>query len=185
MNMKKINKTRYALLGMLFDKARSGYEIKKSMENSTAHFWQESDASIYPMLKKLEVEGKVASKDSVRGKRGHRTLYSITPKGKTEFTQWMDKQAEPSTYRKELLLKLFFGASVPRTTTIKHLEAERKKIAQLLKQYDYVATYMLPEVPDDNPHKLFWHMTLRNGVLLAQAEATWLDECINKLKETK
>jgi DNA-binding PadR family transcriptional regulator len=182
--MKKTNKTRYAILGMLFDKARSGYDIKKFMEDSTGHFWQETDASIYPMLKKLEAEGTVKSKATLRGKR-ERTVYRISPAGKAEFTRWMAKEVEPSPYRKELLLKLFFGAFVPRNTIIKHLEAQQKKIGQMLKQYDYIAAYVLSEVPDDNPNKLFWHMALRNGILLAQAEATWLDECINRLKQPK
>lgn len=182
--MKKTNKTRYAILGMLFDKPRSGYDIKKFMAESTAHFWQETDASIYPMLKKLEDEGKVESQNIIRGKKG-RTLYYITPAGKTEFTHWMDKHVEPSTYRNELLLKLFFGASVPRSAIIKHLEGQHKKISSTLKQYDYVGAYILSEVPDDNPHKPFWQMSLRYGVLTAQAEAAWLDECINLLKQPK
>ena len=84
--MKKTNKTRYAILGMLLDKPRSGYDIKKFMAESTAHFWQETDASIYPMLKKLEDEGKVESQNILRGKKGS-TLYSITPAGKTEFSR--------------------------------------------------------------------------------------------------
>ena len=182
--MKKTNKTRYAILGMLFDKARSGYDIKKFMEESTAHFWQETDASIYPMLKKLEAEGKVKSRELLRGKRG-RMLYSITQAGKAEFVSWMDKQVEQNPYRNELLLKLFFGASVAHTTIIKHLTAHQKKIEQGLKEFDYITTYVLSEVPDDNPHKPFWQMALRYGVLYNQAEAQWINECIQKLKQTK
>ena len=52
--MKKVNKSRYALLGMLMEKPRSGYAILQMMQQSTTHFWQESDASVYPMLKILE-----------------------------------------------------------------------------------------------------------------------------------
>ena len=62
----------------------------------------------------------------------------------------MEKHVEHSTYRNELLLKLFFGASIPPTILIKHLEAQQKKISNTLKEYDYTGAYILSEVPDDD-----------------------------------
>lgn len=51
--MKVVNKTKYAILGMLLNGPSSGYEIKSLMSRSTVYFWRESDSTIYPMLKML------------------------------------------------------------------------------------------------------------------------------------
>ncbi|MFH1832013.1 MAG: PadR family transcriptional regulator, partial [bacterium] len=86
--MKKINKSRYAILGMLFDGPASGYDIMEGMHRSTGHFWQESDASVYPMLKVLEAEGKVSSRSEFVGKR-EKKIFEITHLGKEEFLAWI------------------------------------------------------------------------------------------------
>ena len=71
------NKTRYAILGMLLEAPRSGYEIKALMGRSTAYFWRESDSTIYPMLKILAREGKVLSEEIFIGKK-KKERFSIT-----------------------------------------------------------------------------------------------------------
>ncbi len=180
--MKKVNKTCFAILGMLFDKSRTGYEIKKFMQESTAHFWQESDASIYPMLKKLEAEGKVESQTTRKGKL-ERVRYTITQTGKKEFSIWMTKEVEPGTHRDELLLKLFFGANASKEEIIKHLLLRQKKVGELQKKYAYIQMFIFPEVAPDYKHKLFWQMALRNGVINADAEFKWIEECLDMLKK--
>ena len=179
--MKKINKSRYAILGLLFDKNLTGYEIKKFMQQSTAHFWQETDASIYPMLKKLEAEGKVEPQITRKGKM-KRVRYSITQTGKDEFSHWMELGPEPGTHRDELLLKLFFGGNTAKEEIIKHLLTQQKKIQEQQKKYSYIQTFIFPEIASDSPHKLFWTMALRNGIISAQAELKWIDECLEILK---
>ena len=59
--MRSVNKTRYAILGMLLDGPCSGYEIKALMNRSTVYFWREFDSTIYPMLKILAKEGKAVA----------------------------------------------------------------------------------------------------------------------------
>lgn len=182
--MKKVNKSRYAILGMLFDKPMTGYEIKKFMKESTAHFWQESDASLYPMLKKLEKEGKVNAEITRKGKL-NRIRYAITNTGKKEFASWMEQQVEPGTHRDELLLKLFFGANSSTEAIIKHLKARQTKIEEMQKKYAYVQMFIFPKIAQDNRHKIFWEMALRNGMISAEAELKWIDECIKILKQPK
>ncbi|MDH3629255.1 MAG: PadR family transcriptional regulator, partial [Acidobacteriota bacterium] len=42
--------SRYAVLGILTLEPMSGYDIKKFIETSVAHFWRESYGNIYPLL---------------------------------------------------------------------------------------------------------------------------------------
>lgn len=179
---KKINKTRFAVLGMLFKKPRSGYDILQLMAQSTANFWQESDASIYPMLKKLEMEGKVTSRSESTGKR-ERTVFSITPVGKKEFLAWMALPTEQQGHRNEQLLKLFFGGHVDRKSIIKQLEVRRQMAHAELTHYKDIAANILEQLPTKDPYKLFGTLTLKYGLLHAEAEIAWTGECINLLKK--
>src|SRR5439155_265174 len=50
---RRANTSRYAILGVLSRRAMSGYDVKKLIERSIAHFWNESHAQIYPILNPL------------------------------------------------------------------------------------------------------------------------------------
>lgn len=93
--MAKINKTQYIILGFLMDKSLSGYEIREMIKESTAYFWQESDASIYPTLKLLAKEGKVTSTTVLVGKR-KKEVFTITPLGKQAFLEWFKLPLRPA-----------------------------------------------------------------------------------------
>ncbi len=86
--MKLVNKTRYAILGVLLEGPTTGYEIKSLMGRSTVYFWRESDSTIYPMLKVLAKEGKVRSKVVYVGKK-KKEAFSITETGRAEFKAWL------------------------------------------------------------------------------------------------
>jgi len=179
--MKKINKSRFAILGMLLEKQRSGYSMLKMMQQSTGYFWQETDASVYPMLKMLEAEGKVTAKSEFIGKR-ERKIFEITQAGKDEFFVWMAMPAEKETRHNELLLKLFFGASVTKEDIIKLIALHQQKALQTRKAFKNIEANILSEVTDEHPHKPFWLMALRYGVIHNEAELSWLDECFKVLE---
>lgn len=107
--MRSVNKTRYAILGMLLDGPCTGYEIKSLMSRSTVYFWRESDSTIYPMLKVLAEEGKALSKIVYVGKK-RKEVFSITELGRAEFKAWFESPTGAETPRNEFLLKLFFVA---------------------------------------------------------------------------
>lgn len=180
--MKKTNKTKFAILGMLFDQPRSGYQIRQFMLESTNHFWQESDASIYPMLKKLEAEQLVTSKCEFVGKR-ERKIFEITEAGKKEFSGWLALPAEEETHRSELLLKLFFGAHTTKEECLEQLSLHLKRVLETKKVFEHIETDSLSQIPDEHPHKLFWIMALRNGIIQVNAELQWLTECFKILEK--
>ncbi|KKQ33510.1 MAG: Negative transcription regulator padR [candidate division TM6 bacterium GW2011_GWF2_37_49] len=166
---------------MLFDKPRSGYSIKSNMLESTSRFWQESDASIYPMLKTLEAEGKVTSKNEFVGKRAKK-MFEITQTGKDEFLAWMALPAESETHRDELLLKLFFGANTTPDETIKQLRLKLQQSQKKRAQLTIVQIDTLAQIPDTHTHKLFWEMALKNGLMHYDAQINWLIDSINCLE---
>ncbi len=67
---------RFALLELLAEQSRHGYELIKELERRFAGFYRPSPGSVYPTLQMLEDEGFLIS-EQVEGKR----VYTITEAG--------------------------------------------------------------------------------------------------------
>ena len=73
--MSRINRTQFAILGMLSLGEKSGYDLKRDFEQRVQHFWSESLGQIYPTLHRLRKQHLVESRsESGRGRPG-RTIY--------------------------------------------------------------------------------------------------------------
>ncbi len=68
---------KFALLELLAEQPRHGYELIKELESRYAGFYRPSPGSVYPTLQLLEDEGNLTS-EQVEGKR----IYTVTEAGK-------------------------------------------------------------------------------------------------------
>lgn len=171
--MKSVNKTRYAILGVLLEGSFSGYEIKSLMGRSTAYFWRESDSTIYPMLKVLAKERKVRSKIAYVGKK-RKEIFSITAAGRKEFKSWLASPTGLETPRNEFLLKFFF---ITDQEEIVRLFQERlEKIEKINEEFKKIEE-RLESLPDD-PKKDIRLRALRYGMAQVALEIKWLKEGI-------
>lgn len=169
--MKSVNKTRFAILGILLDGPRTGYEIKSLMSRSTAYFWRESDSTIYPMLKVLAKEGKALSKVVYVGKK-KKDVFSITETGRMEFKAWFENPTSEETPRNEFLLKLFFAANPEETKQV--LQERLEKAEKIHQEYEQIQARL--ENLTDSPRKEIRLTALRYGLFLLTSEIKWLTE---------
>jgi PadR family transcriptional regulator, regulatory protein AphA len=171
--MKLVNKTRYAILGMLLEGPSTGYEIKSLMSRSTIYFWRESDSTIYPMLKVLAKEGKVLSEIAYVGKK-KKEVFSITETGRAEFKAWLERTTGSETPRNEFLLKLFFVTDRKDMLRLfqERLEGSEKVYEELKKIEERL------EGLADFPSKTIRLKALRYGVAQLALEIRWLKEGI-------
>ncbi|MCG8686764.1 MAG: PadR family transcriptional regulator, partial [Desulfobacterales bacterium] len=95
------------LLGFLMQGCQTGYAIKKQMEKSTNLFFNTSAGSIYPAFQKLEKEELVTKEERLDGGRAKK-IYTITPKGKTVFKEWLNNDLPIGKIKQEALLRTFF-----------------------------------------------------------------------------
>ncbi len=167
--MRPINKTRYAILGVLLDGSNTGYEIKALMARSTVYFWRESDSTIYPMLKVLAKEGKVFSKVVYLGKK-KKEVFSITKAGQTEFKAWFDSPTGEETPRNEFLLKLFFALDQNEMVRLFHERLE--KIEMKYKEYKKIEA-RLENIVDSSRREMRLK-ALRYGIAHLESEIKWL-----------
>jgi DNA-binding PadR family transcriptional regulator len=164
----ELSPTAYVVLGMVSHEARSGYEIKALVDNTTRFFWAASYGQIYPELKRLSEAGLIEGVDAPRGER-KRTVYAITPDGEAALKDWL-RQA-PSTYemREEGLLKLFFAGVLPRQEAAEILRWMRDHRAGLVERL----RAMEPEKTElKDPFPL---MVLRAGVEFNEWFAEWCE----------
>lgn len=167
--MRLINKTRYAILGMLFEAPSTGYEIKSLMARSTVYFWRESDSTIYPMLKVLAKEGKVLCKVVYVGKK-KKEVFSITETGRAEFRAWLKGPTGSETPRNEFLLKLFFITD--QEEMIPLFEERLEKAEQTYEEFKKIEEHL--ESLDDSPRQAIRLRALKYGIAQLELEIKWL-----------
>ena len=180
--MKEVNKTRFAILGLLSIRPMSGYDLKQMIEASTRNFWNESYGQIYPVLKELTGSRLTVKEDKPKEGGRERHVYSLTEEGRAELQRWLQAPVERQQVRNELLLKLFFGAQVPLEVSIEHVESFRSRQLRALQRYEEAEQAMnLREKPDD-PNRRHWLVTLSYGRHQARAAIAWCDETLAELR---
>lgn len=79
------------LLGLLNERPRHGYEIKKNIGEILSLFAGLDIKSVYYPLRILEHKGLVVKLPGREGKRPQRFVYRLTPKGRRRFRQLLSK----------------------------------------------------------------------------------------------
>jgi DNA-binding PadR family transcriptional regulator len=101
----RLNATAGALLGLLRDGPRSGYELIAAAEQMIGGFWTITRSQVYRELAALADRGLLR-----RGETGPRDRqpYHLTATGRAAFRQWVNSSPEPENLRIPLLLRLTF-----------------------------------------------------------------------------
>lgn len=182
--MSKVNKTRYALLGVLSLAPASGYDIKKLCDFSISHFWNENYAHIYPVLKELEKEGMVIKAEEQAEGRPPKNVYSITGKGREELEKWLLTAVEEGPKRNELLLKMFFSTPAHFESIIERIGQEKEKHQRLIEEFGKIETELKSnETTKDKEALTLWLSIISFGRYDSEARIKWCEETINTLKK--
>lgn len=119
---------RYAILGLLVDRPRSGYDLARGFtEVVGAYAWDAKHSQIYPELRRLDQEGLVEVVD--RGPRG-RTTYRCTDEGLAALRGWV--VAAPTSaggVKNEHVLRLFLLATLEREEALDLLRQTEERAA--------------------------------------------------------
>lgn len=169
-----------ALLGLLSLGPMSGYDIRQLIPRSIGHFWSESYGQIYPGLRRLAAAGLVEKKTQRNSGKPDRHLYSLTSAGRERLQQWLKLPVAEEVARKELLLKLFFGANADAGVNQAHVIASLEFHQRALKVYAATAKQLQKEEAND-PQLPYWLMTLNYGRHYSTAISKWCKETLAEL----
>ncbi len=178
--MSKVNKSQFAILGILGLGPRSGYDIKKMTDLSTRHFWSENYGNLYPTLKRLEHEGLVTVERRAGDGKPDRKVYTVTDAGREVLQGWLEAPTEAAPPRNELLLKLFLGRQAPPEVSRAHLERFYAEQGELIATYEGIERRLETEQAGD-PNLPYWLLTLSYGRFQAEALRRWSEHSLEVL----
>ena len=170
---------KHALLALLCEGPRYGYELKAAFEARTGEAWPLNVGQVYTTLARLERDGQV-ERDS-EDAEGH-IHYRLTDAGRREVHLWWDTGVErEAPPRDELAIKLALALTVPgvdvhgvlqrqRTATVRALQAHTRRRKVLSSDPEHGGTAAL--------------LVLESLVFAAEAEVRWLDHCEARLTRT-
>src|SRR5690349_18110968 len=106
--MRALTTTSYAILGLLAIRPWTTYELAKQMEVSLRNFWPRAERKLYEEPRKLVEHGLAeVTKDAV-GNRP-RSIYRITPEGRSALRAWLGEPGALASLEFETLIKVFFA----------------------------------------------------------------------------
>jgi DNA-binding PadR family transcriptional regulator len=175
------NRTAYVLLGLLsIEPNKSGYDLRKAVQQSVGYFWSESYGQIYPTLKLLAAEGLIVARDSASAGKKRRQEYSLTDAGRACLREWLALPFQNEPLRNEFLLKLFFGREAAPSVSIDHvlsLQEKNRQMLATLEQFEIQAKTQGAQ----NPHQPYWMLTIGLGIALSRAALEWSESAVAEL----
>lgn len=124
-NRSRLTTTTYGVLGLLAVRPHSTYELAKAMDRSVGRVWPRAQSKLFEEPKKLVEHGYATARDDAVGKRP-RTVYTITPAGRTALAAWLAEPGDGPTLEFEGLVKLIFAALGTRDDALASLARARE-----------------------------------------------------------
>lgn len=79
----------YALIGLIREFPRSGYELRKVFVETAMAGYSGSPGAIYPALRRLEADGLIEGTEQPGGPGRPRREYRLTPAGEAVLKAWL------------------------------------------------------------------------------------------------
>jgi DNA-binding PadR family transcriptional regulator len=157
---------REALLALLVDGPKHGYQLKNDFESATGSAWPLNVGQVYTTLQRLERDGLVDAAGDPDD--DGRLPYAITDSGHRELDRWLaTPTAAPIANRDETSMRVLLALATG-ALPIDQLVASQRQAAMATLQ-SMTAMKAEPDQP------LAWRLQLDRMIFLAEAELRWLD----------
>lgn len=171
---------RHALLGLLAQRARHGYELHSAFEAVIGEQnWDVKPAQIYTTLLRLE-EGGLVQEEAIAQEAGpEKRIYAITEAGRDALAAWFASSVEPEHQRDEFYIKLILSLSTGGADPYQILWAQRSRLYQEL----HTLTRQRGQL--DPRSELAKILLLEKAHMHLEADVRWLDMIEMRLDEMK
>jgi DNA-binding PadR family transcriptional regulator len=170
---------RYALLGLLAQRPRHGYELHTTLLSIVGgqENWDLKPAQVYTTLARLENSGLVrqAGVDKDSGPEKH--IYAITPKGKQEITHWFREGVAEENVHDEFFIKLMIALALEKVDAVEIIRIQRNTLYQ---QLHNVTTQRQNTKPGQDIARL---LMLDKTVMHLDTDLRWLEMIEARLEE--
>lgn len=166
---------RNALLGLLLQRPRHGYELRAAFEALVGgeQNWEVKPAQIYTTLSRLEESGLVIQQSVAQEGGPEKRIYTITPDGCNELIAWLTTGVEGAHQRDELFVKLMvsltLGSTIPEALPQRVIQAQRARL------YQELHSFTVQRNAADPRRELALIFLLDKAVMHLEADLRWLD----------
>ena len=151
------NTLRYIMLGLLWARPLSGYDIKRTFERAIASYWNAGNSQIYTTLKNLHRAGLIEVEIVVQTSRPNRKVYRLTATGEQEVLRWLQEKVPERFTKDEFLTKLFFCGETTDDIALIHLHDHHEILQKQLKHMEW-ALREYGNRPVKRPHLLEYQL---------------------------
>ena len=175
---------KHAILSLLLESDRTGYDLTKNFESSVAFYWTASHQQIYKTLAEMHANGWVSLTVSEQSNKPDKKIYSLTTQGEQELIEWALIPPKKSPAKNQLLIKLMLARLVGVEPIIEQLNTEIQNVYEKISNYSKIEKQYFSSKPTSATHikNITSYLTLRHGILSAHADLDWLHEAIEMLE---
>ena len=172
---------RNALLGLLAQRPRHGYELHAAFEAVIGgeKNWDVKPAQIYTTLSRLAESGLVAQGMVEQDGGPEKRIYAITPAGQAELEEWFTGYVEPVHQRDEFFLKLMLSIGDSQANPRQVVQRQRAALYRELHQ-------LTADRGRANPRRELARILLFDKAIMhLEADLRWLDIVEARLEEVQ
>jgi DNA-binding PadR family transcriptional regulator len=179
----------HVILGMLRNKPKSGYDLKKELQNVIQFFWEADISRIYRSLGEMQKKGWVEFETVIQEDSPNKKVYSLTRKGRKELQKWLAEPGKASGSHNPFLAQLHFSDAIPVEHQLLVLKERLKSLRQDLVELERRAAHgnmPVPLPPDALKRGVTRAMfSLEYGIRRYRFEIEWTENIIRVLKNTQ
>jgi len=172
---------RYALLGLLAQQPRHGYELRAAFEaviGGKAN-WDVRPAQVYASLDRLEEAGLIRQRSVGKAGGPEKRVYGLTAAGRRELQAWLETETERAPEHDEFFLKLMIALATGVAQPRDMIHVQRTALYRRL--HAVTARRQATDPKTSLAHALL----LDQAVMHLEADLHWLDMIEARLDEVQ
>jgi DNA-binding PadR family transcriptional regulator len=172
---------RNALLGLLAQRPRHGYELHAAFEAVVGgeENWDVKPSQIYTTLARLQESGLVEEESVGRGGGPEKRIYAITRAGRHALVEWFSSGVAREHQRDEFFIKLILSLATGEANPRKVIQTQRAKLYQDLHDTTAQRNHFDPKT------ELAQIFLFDKAIMHLEADLRWLDMIESRIDEVK
>ena len=172
---------RNAILGLLAQKPRHGYELHAAFSAVVGEAtWDVKPAQIYTTLERLEESGMVATESDLgEGREPDRRIYAITEDGRGALKDWFEEGVATEHQRDEFFVKLMIGLVSGEADPSRVIQTQRSRLYQELHDATTQRDTFDPQI------EMAQILLVDKAIMHLEADLRWLDMIEMRLEAIK
>ena len=129
---RSLTTTSFAILGLLYLRPWTGYELAQQMSRSLGYIWPRATSAIYEEPRTLVAHGLARATKENTG-RHPRTVYAITDSGREALGDWLAQESAAPQFESEAMVRISFPEAAPRKVLLGNIRQLRDQ-AEAMRQ---------------------------------------------------